>query len=117
MPNNLDDAVETTTDGKRKVLCIYLTNPFFGSPERTLGDYRTEQQEARERHAMLQEQHRLLAKSLRWNIVLAAATLGIALATAALVAVTIYETPAERWQPPTKQVTPLEPPSSGHSKQ
>lgn len=52
------------------------------NPWRTLGDYQTEQKEARERHAMFQEQHRLLVenqKQLAWsqrlNIVLVLATL------------------------------------------
>jgi hypothetical protein len=82
MPNELNDAIETSVDGKHKSLCIYLTNPFFENPERTLGDYRTEQKEARERHAMFQEQHRLIQeqhKQLAWshrlNLVLVLATL------------------------------------------
>jgi len=92
MSNELNDAVETTTDGKRKVLCIYLTNPSFENPERTSGDYRAEQQEARERHAMLQEQHRVLLRSYRANLVLATATVLVALATCGLVYLTYLTT-------------------------
>jgi hypothetical protein len=36
-------------------------------PWRTQGYYHEEQQEARERHAMLQEQHRLITRSVRWQ--------------------------------------------------
>ena len=58
------------------------------NPWRTQGDYREEQIEERERHAMfkeqhrlIQEQHRLLARSLRWNIALVIATIVMAIAT------------------------------------
>lgn len=57
------------------------------NPWRTQGDYITEQNEARERHAMFQEQHRLLVenqkqltRSHRLNLVLVLATLLAALA-------------------------------------
>jgi len=87
MSNELNDAIGTSADGN-KFLNIYLTNPFFENPERTLGDYRTEQKEARERHAMFQEQHRVLLRSYQANLVLAAATVLVAFATCALVFLT-----------------------------
>ncbi|MSN25838.1 MAG: hypothetical protein GJV46_08195 [Geobacter sp.] len=34
-------------------------------PLRTIGDYQQEQKEARERHEMFQDQHRLLMRSFR----------------------------------------------------
>ena len=50
-------------------------------PWRTLGDYQEEQKEARERHAMFQEQNRLLLRSFRLNYILVVATVAAALAT------------------------------------
>jgi hypothetical protein len=61
---------------------VELINPPSGdNPWRSLGDYQQEQQEARERHAMFQEQHRLLLRSIRLNIVGVGAAMIVALAT------------------------------------
>lgn len=49
-------------------------------PLRTIGDYQQEQKEARERHEMFQEQHRLLMRSFRMNIVAVVAAVVSALA-------------------------------------
>lgn len=81
-----DSAFESGDGGKKKSLRVYLINPPAGdNPWRNLGDYQEEQKEARERHAMFQEQHRLLQKSFRANMVAVAAALLAAFATCALV--------------------------------
>lgn len=48
-------------------------------PWRTFGDYQQDQKEARERHTMFQEQHKLLQKSFRANIIAVAAAIIAAL--------------------------------------
>ncbi len=60
----MDDSVfEQAVNGKKKSLRVYLINPPAGDdPWRTKGDYRQEQKEAHERHAMFQEQHRLVTE-------------------------------------------------------
>jgi hypothetical protein len=81
-----DSAFEPGNGGKKTSLRVYLINPPAGdNPWRTLGDYQEEQKEARERHAMFQEQHRLLQKSFRANMIAVAAALLAALATCVLV--------------------------------
>jgi hypothetical protein len=83
----MDDSVFELGNGeKKKSLRVYLINPPSGdNPWHSLGDYQQEQKEARERHAMFQEQHRLLLKSFRANMFAVAAALIAALATCALV--------------------------------
>lgn len=88
----MDDNAFESGQGGRKSLRVYLINPPYENPERTIGDYRQEQQEARERHAMLQEQHRVLLRSYWANLVLAAATVLVALATCGLVYLTYLTT-------------------------
>ena len=74
--------------------------------------YEKEQSEARERHAMLQEQHRVLLRSYRANLVLATATVLVALATCGLVYLT-YLTTRDKPTPTTKsQEQPLKPQQS-----
>jgi hypothetical protein len=81
-----DSAFETGNGGKKKSLRVYLINPPAGdNPWRTLGDYQQEQKEARDRHAMFQEQHSLLQKSFRANMIAVAAAVLAALATCVLV--------------------------------
>ena len=111
----MDEHAYESGEGGRKSLRVFVVNPAFEDPWRTQGDYRKEQEESRERHAMLQEQHRLLAKSLRWNIVLAAATVGIAIATVALVYVTIDEKQAAKLPRQEQQATPQEAPIRSHT--
>jgi len=90
MYDHIDKALDDLPNGKAN-LRVHLVVPQTGdNPWRTKDDYIQEQKEARERHAMLQEQHRLLAKSIRWNIILASATVVLAIATVVLVFVTIY---------------------------
>ena len=112
MSNELNEAVVTSTDGKQKFLNIYVTNPFFENPERTKVDYRTEQNEARERHAMLQEQHRVLLRSYKANLVLATATVLVAIATCGLVYVTYLTTRDTVASTSRLQLQPLHPQQS-----
>ncbi|MCF8146255.1 MAG: hypothetical protein K9N21_20300 [Deltaproteobacteria bacterium] len=80
-----DSAFETDMSGKKKSLRVYLINPPTGdNPWRTLGDYQQEQKEARDRHAMFQEQHRILQKSFRANIIAVTAAVVAALAACVL---------------------------------
>lgn len=65
---------------KVQIVGAVMTNT--DNPWRQQGDYQEEQREARERHAMFQEQHRLLLRSFRLNYILVAATVVAALATA-----------------------------------
>lgn len=77
-----DSAFEPAADGKKKSLRVYVINPPTGdNPWRTLGDYNEEQREARERHAMFQEQHRLLQRSFLASKIAVAAAVVAALAT------------------------------------
>jgi hypothetical protein len=82
-----DDAFEKGTRGKS--LRVFLVNPPLDEPWRTHTDYLREQEEAKERQEMLRTEHRLLIRSHRVNIILAWATVGIALATIALVFVSM----------------------------
>ena len=68
-------------DKPQKVEIVGTVLTSSNEPWRMQGDYRKEQEEARERHAMFQEQHRLiqeqhlqLAKSYRLNVMLVLAT-------------------------------------------
>ena len=74
-------------------------------PWRTQGDYQEEQKEARERHAMFQEQHRLLQRSFRLNYILVAATVAAALATSYM-AYAQWQAKAEELRKCTSQTQP-----------
>ena len=71
-----------------KVQIIGRVDTNYPDSFREKADYQKEQYEARERHAMLQEQHRVLLRSYRANLVLAVATVLVALATCGLVYLT-----------------------------
>ena len=71
-----------------KVEIIGRVDTNYPEAYRQREDYDREQNEARERHAMLQEQHRVLLRSYRANLVLAAATVLVAVATCVLVYLT-----------------------------
>ena len=79
-------------------------------------DYEKEQKEARERHTMLQEQHRVLLRSYRANIVLAVATVLVALATCGLVYLTYLTTKVKVSPTVQSQGQPLQPQQSHPAK-
>lgn len=62
-------------------------------PWRTQGDYQQDQKDARERHAMIQEQHKIILRSYRINIfaVLAAGLSAIAALSAVVIAWLAYK--------------------------
>jgi cytochrome c oxidase assembly protein Cox11 len=100
-------AFESGTQGKS--LRVYLVNPPLEDPWRTLGDYKKEQEESRERHQMLIEQHRLMLsqqsdfqKTLRWSMLTSVGTLVIAIGTLVLA---FYAVPASKVDNPKN--TPL----------
>ena len=74
-------------------------------PWRKQGDYQEEQREARERHAMFQEQHRLLLRSFRLNYILVVATVAAALATSHMAYVQ-WQAKAEESRKCTSQTQP-----------
>ncbi len=61
---NINDAI----DGNKRLRVHLVPEPAIDNPVRTVEDYRQEQKEARERHAMFQEQHKIIQKSYRNNL-------------------------------------------------
>jgi hypothetical protein len=75
-----DDVFEEGRNGK-KSLRVFHINPPLEDPWRTHKDYKEEQQEARDRHENLMQQHQIIQKSFFWNKVVAIAAIITAAAT------------------------------------
>ncbi len=58
MDKEFQKVFESNLNGDKKNLRVHIINPAIENPWRTKGDYDEEQKEARERHEMLQEQHK-----------------------------------------------------------
>jgi hypothetical protein len=95
-----------------KVEIIGRVDTNYPDSYRVKEDYEKEQKEARERHAMLQEQHRVLLRSYQANLVLAAATVLVAVATCALVFLTYRTTGYKPTSTTQSQQQPLQPQQS-----
>jgi hypothetical protein len=89
--SNLEKAFDSDMSGEKRNLRVYLINPPSENPWRTQGDYRQEQEEARNRHAMLQEQHKVILKSYRANIVAVGAAVVAALAAVVIAYLTYVQ--------------------------
>lgn len=68
-----------------KSLNVNIVNPPIENPWRIKDDYTREQEEARERHAMFQEQHAIIQKSHRATVLAVVFSGIVALATCTLV--------------------------------
>jgi len=111
--SNFNKAFDSNMSGDKSNLRVHLINPPSDNPWRTQGDYKEEQKEARERHAMFQEQHKAVIRSHLASIFAAVFAGVAALATCALVflsyqqiytqqADTSKQQQAPKQQPPTK---------------
>ena len=119
MADTIDKIIDELENGKANLRVHLVVPPTGDNPWRTKNDYDQEQKEARERHSMFQEQHKLLTRSARLNIV--AVTAAVLSAFAAIYSAYYVTTNREagcthkKYQQPAKQQEQL-PESSPKSK-
>jgi hypothetical protein len=113
--SNLEKAFDSDGNGEKRNLRVYLINPPSENPWRTQGDYRQEQEEARNRHAMFQEQHQIILKSYRTNLIAVVAAVVAALA-AVVIAYLTYQSIPEKQSIEKQQEESLQKPTTNKTK-
>lgn len=91
MDSDLKQSIDVDKSGQPQNLRVRIINPALENPWRKKGDYDEEQKEARERHAMLQEQHKVILKSQRWTMLASFAAILSAFASCTLVYITYQD--------------------------